>query len=480
MDILAAVGAVGTVGNSARGQLTDRGIAAPSFPSGVGTSGKIKKRTPTSFEGFFHRLHTTSVSTALAYNPDRLARRTDAQTESMDTREALRGRDGNNPRQGIHIGHREKASGFRWVDSPLAGAVFPGRKSCLGNGGERQESKRDPGAESSDRRTPTGDRGAIGGDTFFKKNLQGVHLSWTLVEQARVEASLPVIRAINLLGLSRTSYYRQVRGMKDYRLRGRGRSSSEHRILLGEVALKRPEAGHRKVRLYAIAWDRLRTDCEGSSRMSCYRQLKSQGLIQPGRPAHHFKEVRQRRRELLAIPTSLNQVLQGDFTDYETEDGETYNIGCFIEYLSRFNLVSRVLDTETALDLISVTEAAIKEIEDSGHQLPTRIVIVTDNGPAMKSKTYRNFIAKNTTLIHVRGQKYHPQTIGREERFHGSLKIERLYRTLPRNRAELVAEVESYRRFYNFERLHQSLGYLTPAQVYFKATALENSYLSSR
>jgi putative transposase len=398
----------------------------------------------------------------------------------MDAGEAIRGRDGNNPREGIHNGNSEEASGIRWIDSPVAGAIFPGRESGSGYGRKRQEPQRDPGAEGSDRGTSTGDRGAIGRDTFLKKNLEGVHLSWAAVEEARVEASLPVVRATRLLGLSRTSYYRQVRGMKDYKRQGRRSASSEHSALLREVALRRPEAGHRKVRLYAIAWERLEADCEGASRMSCYRQLKFQGLIQPGRPARHFKEVRERRRQMLAIPTSLNQVLQGDFTDYETEDGESHHIGCFTEYLSRFSLVSRVSDTETAVDLIAVTEAAINEILDSGHQLPSRIVLVTDNGPAMKSKTYRNFIAKNTTLIHIRGQKYHPQTIGREERFHGSLKIERLYRTLPRNRAELVAEVESYRRFYNFERLHQSLGYLTPAQVYFKGTAFENSYLSRR
>jgi putative transposase len=62
--------------------------------------------------------------------------------------------------------------------------------------------------------------------------------------------------------------------------------------------------------------------------------------------------------------------------------------------------------------------------------------------------------------------KYHPQTIGREERYHGSLKLEHLYRVLPNNRTELIEAVQSYRPFYNYERLHMSLGYRTPAAVY--------------
>ena len=115
--------------------------------------------------------------------------------------------------------------------------------------------------------------------------------------------------------------------------------------------------------------------------MSCYRVLKSEGLIQPGRPAVALREIRDRRRQMLEIPKGVNEVLQCDFTDYETEDGESYHIGCVTEYLSRFNLVSKVLYTETAFDLIDVTEMAMREIANVGHTLPKRIVLVTDNGP---------------------------------------------------------------------------------------------------
>src|SRR5438309_1384541 len=122
--------------------------------------------------------------------------------------------------------------------------------------------------------------------------------------------------------------------------------------------------------------------------MSCYRVLKCEGLIQPKRVRHELREAAERRRQMLKAPEKLNGVLQGDFTDYVTEDGEKYRIGCLTEYLSRFNLVSEVLDTETALDLIAVTEAALKEIVQLGHELAARVVLVTDNGPAMKSRRF--------------------------------------------------------------------------------------------
>jgi transposase InsO family protein len=284
---------------------------------------------------------------------------------------------------------------------------------------------------------------------------------------------------MRLLGMSRSSYYRKIRGMTDYQLKRRARASVAYRDVWKDVALKRPEAGHRKVRAYAVAWQCISANQPGTSRMSCYRVLKADGLIQPGRPAVQLREIRDRRRQMLEIPTELNRVLQGDFTDYETEDGQTYRIGCITEYLSRFNLVSQVLDTETAFDLIRVTEAALRQITDLGHRLPGHIVLVTDNGPAMKSKRYRNFVKKTDLLVHVRGQKYHPQTIGREERYHGSLKLEWLYRYLPQNRTELVDRVAEYRSFYNYERVHQNLDYRTPAAVYLANIAVNSSNLSA-
>lgn len=286
------------------------------------------------------------------------------------------------------------------------------------------------------------------------------------MEGARVAEGLTVKQAMKLLGLSRSSYYRQVRGMKDYRARGRGAASAAHKEVLREVALKRIEAGHRRVWAYAVAWGKITAGSAGSSRMSCYRVLKSEGLLQPKRIGHDLREAAEQRRQRLKAPEKFNEVLQSDFTDYVTEDGEKHRIGCVTEYLSRYNLISEVSDTETALDLIAVVEGALKEIVELGHELLGQIILVTDNGPAMKARRFRNFVKKTELLIHVRSRKYHPQTIGREERFHGSLKLEHLYRVLPRNRTELIEEVKSYRWFYNYERLHMSLGYRTPAAVY--------------
>ncbi len=69
-------------------------------------------------------------------------------------------------------------------------------------------------------------------------------------------------------------------------------------------------------------------------------------------------------------------------------------------------------------------------------------------------------------MEHVRGAPYHPQTQGKIERWHQTLKnrvlLENYY--LP---SDLEVQVEAFVELYNHQRYHESLGNLTPADVYF-------------
>ena len=69
-------------------------------------------------------------------------------------------------------------------------------------------------------------------------------------------------------------------------------------------------------------------------------------------------------------------------------------------------------------------------------------------------------------MKHTRGSPYHPQTQGKIERWHRSLKnqilLENYY--LP---GELEARIERFVDYYNNDRSHESLNNLTPVEVYF-------------
>lgn len=67
---------------------------------------------------------------------------------------------------------------------------------------------------------------------------------------------------------------------------------------------------------------------------------------------------------------------------------------------------------------------------------------------------------------HVRGAPYHPQTQGKIERWHQTLKNRILLDNyfFP---ADLEAQIESFVDHYNHQRYHESINNLTPADVYF-------------
>ncbi len=68
-------------------------------------------------------------------------------------------------------------------------------------------------------------------------------------------------------------------------------------------------------------------------------------------------------------------------------------------------------------------------------------------------------------MTHTRGRPYHPMTQGKIERYHRSMKNVVTLRnyTIPQ---DLEAEISRFVDYYNHRRVHESLGNLTPADVY--------------
>src|SRR5437870_4426480 len=152
--------------------------------------------------------------------------RNDAQTESLDSRETIRNRDGSHQRQGTDRGDRAKTSGVGRDHSQVARTVLRRRQDCSELrewDGRFAQPRRDIAA--ADRGAGESDRTTSRRDPFFKKAVEDVKPSWSAVEAARVEEGLNVELAMRLLGMSRTSYYRQVRGMTDYQPKPRQRVS---------------------------------------------------------------------------------------------------------------------------------------------------------------------------------------------------------------------------------------------------------------
>ena len=87
--------------------------------------------------------------------------------------------------------------------------------------------------------------------------------------------------------------------------------------------------------------------------------------------------------------------------------------------------------------------------------------IISDNGPQFIAKDFKEFI-RIAGMTHVRTSPYYPQSNGKLERFHGTIKQECIRPKVPLSLDEARNQIEGYIRYYNDERLHSSLGYVTP------------------
>ena len=88
--------------------------------------------------------------------------------------------------------------------------------------------------------------------------------------------------------------------------------------------------------------------------------------------------------------------------------------------------------------------------------------IISDNGPQFIARDFKSFV-RIQGLTHVRTSPYYPQSNGKLERWHASLKQECIRPKCPASLDEARAQVQGYVDHYNHERLHSAIEYLTPA-----------------
>jgi transposase InsO family protein len=87
--------------------------------------------------------------------------------------------------------------------------------------------------------------------------------------------------------------------------------------------------------------------------------------------------------------------------------------------------------------------------------------IISDNGPQFIAKDFKEFI-RVAGMTHVRTAPYYPQSNGKLERWHGTVKSEAIRVTPPASLEEARAVVARFVEHYNGVRLHSAIGYITP------------------
>ena len=189
-----------------------------------------------------------------------------------------------------------------------------------------------------------------------------------------------------------------------------------------------------------------------------YRVLKARGFValEPHkRPKSSFK------RFVADLP---NETWQADMTHVELDDGTVYEVLNMIDDHSRLCVASRAMKTVKATDVVRVLHKAAENwgypasfLSDNG------LIFTTGRHHQVAGATEQELFALGIEAKHSR--PYHPQTCGKVERFHQTVKkfLAAQDITSPK---QLQRQLDRFVSYYNEERPHRGIGRKTPASEY--------------
>lgn len=159
-----------------------------------------------------------------------------------------------------------------------------------------------------------------------------------------------------------------------------------------------------------------------------------------------------------------NECWQTDFTHVKLKNGRDVEVLNFLDDHSRYLIACRAHYVTTSPLVVEVFRQAVNE-----HGLPASVL--SDNGAVFTArfKGGRNAFQTELASLHVimkNSRPYHPQTCGKVERFHQTLK--RWLARQPRvtSLAALQQQLDRFRDTYNDQRPHRALDRRTPATAY--------------
>lgn len=283
-----------------------------------------------------------------------------------------------------------------------------------------------------------------------------------LVEQS----PLGVRPTLEKLGIPKTTFYRwydRYQAFGEAGLRGRAsgpgrvwnRIPDEVRHRIVGMALDEPELSPREL---AVRF----TDTAGYfvSEASVYRLLKGHDLITS--PAFVVVKAADEFREKTTAP---NQLWQTDFTYLKVIGWGWFYLSTILDDYSRYVIAWKLCATMKAEDVTDTLTMALEASGRNGARIVHKPRLLSDNGSSYISRDLADWLEAKG-MDHVRGAPHHPQTQGKIERWHQTLKnrvlLENYY--FP---GDLEHQIAAFIDTYNHHRVHESLGNVTPADAYF-------------
>ena len=207
---------------------------------------------------------------------------------------------------------------------------------------------------------------------------------------------------------------------------------------------RNPLDGYRR-----LAFRMLDDDVVAVSPSTVYRTLKAAGRLDRRRFAPSKKGTG------FVQPLVAHQHWHVDIS-YLNLAGTFYFLITVLDGFSRYIVHGEIREKMEETDVETVVQRALEKYPG------TKPRIISDNGPQFVARDFKEFI-RLMGMTHVRTSPYYPQSNGKLERWHGTVKRECIRPAAPASIEEARRRVADYVEHYNHVRLNSAIGYLTPA-----------------
>ncbi|WP_412071606.1 IS3 family transposase [Roseobacter sp.] len=283
-----------------------------------------------------------------------------------------------------------------------------------------------------------------------------------LVEESHLSAR----RTLAKLGIPRTTFYRWYdrylqrgkAGLQDQSPKPKhvwNRVPTEVKRKVVNLALQETELSPRELAVTFTDQERYFV-----SESTVYRTLKAHDLITS--PAFIVLKA---ANEFQHKTTAINQLWQTDFTYIKVLGWGWFYLSTVLDDYSRYIVSWKLCTTMRTEDVTDTLELALQASGCDQVHVVHKPRLLSDNGSSYVSGDLAEWL-QDKGMKHSRGAPYHPQTQGKIERWHQTLKNRILLENyfLP---GDLEAQIEAFVDHYNNQRYHESINNVTPADVYF-------------
>lgn len=198
-----------------------------------------------------------------------------------------------------------------------------------------------------------------------------------------------------------------------------------------------------------LAFMMLDADVVAASPSTVYRVLSAEGLL-----GNRFSKP-SRKGTGFVQPLAVHEHWHVDVS-YINIGGTFYYLCSVLDGASRFIVHYELRESMKEPEVELILQRARERFPDAKPR------IISDNGPQFVAKDFKEFI-RLAGMTHVRTSPYYPQSNGKIERWHQSIKVEGIRLADIRDYAHACKVINAYIDYYNNTRLNSAIGYVAPA-----------------